>query len=144
MLLIASAYINGVPFGTRTIVVPAILSCQDCHSSSNETQMKPRPATAMDRNPPRARTIATLQSMGRSSSRTSFRPQMIPPIVVPFVALVGAIRLAKPKSVWARRRYSGRKLERANGRFGRRYHARQEKLLDLIGGTPDSGADNKK
>jgi hypothetical protein len=65
-------------------------------------------------------------------------------IVVPFVAIVGAIRLAKPKSVWARRRYSGRKLERAEGRFGRRYVTRQEKLLDFIGGTPDSDADPKK
>ncbi|GIH09687.1 hypothetical protein Rhe02_77540 [Rhizocola hellebori] len=58
-------------------------------------------------------------------------------IVVPFVATVGAIRLAKPNSVWARRRYSGHKLERAKHRFGERYSARQEKLRDLVGGNPD-------
>ena len=55
-------------------------------------------------------------------------------IVVPVVALVGALRLAKPGSVWARRRYQ-EQLERANRRFGTAYHARWNRVLDLVGGA---------
>lgn len=58
-------------------------------------------------------------------------------IVVPIVAIVGAIRLAKPSSVWARRRYSGAKLARAERRFGRAYQLRRDRLRDLLGGRPD-------
>jgi hypothetical protein len=58
-------------------------------------------------------------------------------IVVPIVAIVGAIRLAKPSSVWARRRYSGAKLARAQRRFGRAYQLRRDRLRDLLGGRPD-------
>ncbi len=55
-------------------------------------------------------------------------------IVVPFVAIVGAIRLAKPQSVWSKRRYKGKKLARAHRRFDGRYLARHERLRNLIGG----------
>jgi hypothetical protein len=58
-------------------------------------------------------------------------------IVLPLVATVGAVRLAKPASVWARRRYSGAKLARAGRRFGPAYLVRRHRLLDLIGGVPD-------
>ena len=58
-------------------------------------------------------------------------------IVVPIVAAVGAIRLAKPSSVWARRRYSGAKLSRAERRFGGTYQLRHDRLRDLLGGRPD-------
>jgi hypothetical protein len=58
-------------------------------------------------------------------------------IVVPIVAIVGAIRLAKPSSVWARRRYAGAKLARAQRRFGRAYQLRRDRLRDLLGGKPD-------
>jgi hypothetical protein len=58
-------------------------------------------------------------------------------IVVPVVAAVGAIRLAKPSSVWARRRYSGTKLSRAEHRFGAAYQLRRDRLRDLLGGRPD-------
>lgn len=58
-------------------------------------------------------------------------------IVVPIVATVGAIRLAKPSSVWARRRYSGAKLSRAQRRFGPAYQLRHDRLRDLLGGRPD-------
>ena len=58
-------------------------------------------------------------------------------IVVPIMAIVGAIRLAKPSSVWARRRYSGAKLARAQRRFGRAYQLRRDRLRDLLGGRPD-------
>jgi len=58
-------------------------------------------------------------------------------IVVPILALVGAIRLAKPSSVWARRRYAGEKLDRAQRRFGTAYQLRHDRLRDLLGGRPD-------
>jgi hypothetical protein len=53
---------------------------------------------------------------------------------VPSLALVGAIRLAKPSSFWARKRYSERKMARAEERFGPRYQARHERLRDLFAG----------
>jgi hypothetical protein len=63
-------------------------------------------------------------------------------IVVPLLALIGAIRLAKPASVWARRRYSGAKLSRAQQRFGSAYQLRRDRLRDLLGGRPDpAGSD---
>jgi len=51
-------------------------------------------------------------------------------IVVPVVAVFGALRLAKPSSVWARRRYSGAKLNRAQHRFGPAYQVRHDRLRD--------------
>lgn len=63
-------------------------------------------------------------------------------IVVPVVAAIGAIRLAKPSSVWARRRYSDAKLSRAEDRFGPAYQLRHDRLRDLLGGRPDpAGSD---
>jgi hypothetical protein len=53
---------------------------------------------------------------------------------VPLVALVGAIRLAKPSSFWARRFYSQRKMARAGDRFGERHLARRERLRNLVSG----------
>lgn len=65
-------------------------------------------------------------------------------IVVPVVAFVGAVRLAKPSSFWARRRYTARphRLARAEERFGPRYRARQERLRTLLGGkvSPPPGS----
>lgn len=61
-------------------------------------------------------------------------------VVVPIVATVGAIRLAKPASVWARRRYTRAKLVRAEQRFGDRYRQRHDRIRDLIGGRPDDAA----
>jgi hypothetical protein len=58
-------------------------------------------------------------------------------IVLPVLAFAGAIRLAKPSSVWARRRYAGAKLGRAEHRFGPAYQLRQDRLRDLLGGRPD-------
>jgi hypothetical protein len=48
--------------------------------------------------------------------------------------VAGAIRFAKPSSFWARRFYSGRKMARAEERFGERYLARREHLRDLFSG----------
>ena len=57
------------------------------------------------------------------------------------LALIGAIRLAKPGSPWARRFYKAdsRRLLRAEERHRRheeRWAARTRRLLDLIGGAP--------
>jgi hypothetical protein len=65
-------------------------------------------------------------------------------VFIPFVSLVGAIRLAAPTSPWARWRYreGSRKLQRSTKRFGRA-HARHRRLIDAIGGRPeipDAGA----
>ena len=56
-------------------------------------------------------------------------------IVVPIVGFVGAVRLAKPGSVWARRRYGQRKLIRSQRRFGDAYHRRWNRVRDLVGGA---------
>jgi hypothetical protein len=57
---------------------------------------------------------------------------------VPIVGLVGALRLASPTSPWARRLYSGHRLERAEARFvpERRSVRMQRRLGDLVAGTP--------
>lgn len=57
-------------------------------------------------------------------------------VVVPLLALIGAIRLAKPTSAWARRRYRDAKLVRAQRRFGPAYRRRHDRLRDLLGGRP--------
>ena len=62
-------------------------------------------------------------------------------IFVPFAALVGAYRLAKPRSPWAHSRYVGDadKLERARRRdesFHQVWARRKHRLWDVIGGKP--------
>jgi hypothetical protein len=59
-------------------------------------------------------------------------------IVVSIVALVGAVRLAKPGSWWAAHYYAGRprRAARAAGRYGQRYQARWNRLRDLVAGAP--------
>jgi hypothetical protein len=64
-------------------------------------------------------------------------------IVVTLVAVVCAVRLAKPNSPWARRFYKpgSRKLERAEERqrkHDQRWAPKTRRLLDLIGGTPSA------
>jgi len=55
------------------------------------------------------------------------------------VAWVGAIRVARPNSRWARRRYANnpKKLTKARER-GARWDRRRERFGDLIGGAPDA------
>lgn len=53
-------------------------------------------------------------------------------LLIPFVGMIGAIRLAKPSSYWARRFYGATKTERARARFGARHEARRERLRDLF------------
>ncbi|MFG2720311.1 hypothetical protein ACGFW5_18745 [Streptomyces sp. NPDC048416] len=61
---------------------------------------------------------------------------------VPFVALFGAVRLARPGSPWARRFYRGRPRARARSvlrayHHDRRWSAPRRRLQDWIGGAPD-------
>jgi hypothetical protein len=58
----------------------------------------------------------------------------------PLVSIVGAIRLAKPDSPWARRRYRDRpkKMARAERRFGVERQERLDRLRDLLGGAHGS------
>jgi lysyl-tRNA synthetase class 2 len=58
-------------------------------------------------------------------------------ILVPVVSLVGAIRLAKPESPWARRRYrlGSEKLRKATARY-ERSRERYRRWQDRIGGAP--------
>jgi len=59
-------------------------------------------------------------------------------MLVPFVGLVAALRLAKPDSFWARRRYpeGSRKLVRARARL-ERHQRRYRAFQDRIAGAPD-------
>ena len=62
-------------------------------------------------------------------------------IFVPPIALIGAVRLAKPDSPWAHLRYARKpiKMERARRRheaFNRRWLGRKHFVWDLIGGRP--------
>ncbi len=57
-------------------------------------------------------------------------------IFLPAAAIVGATRLAKPGSPWARRRYDEAKMARATERFDESWQARRTRLRDAIGGTP--------
>ena len=58
-------------------------------------------------------------------------------IFIPLVSLVGALRLANPRSPWARRWYrpGSHKLVRAQQRWAR-INKRRQRLLDAIGGSP--------
>ena len=60
-------------------------------------------------------------------------------LFLPPVAWVGAVRLARPKSIWARHRYHGERMERATARaaaFDRRWTPVQTDWEDFIGGRP--------
>jgi hypothetical protein len=58
--------------------------------------------------------------------------------VIGVVALVGAVRLAKPGSWWATHRYASRprRAARAADRYGPRYQRRWNRLRDLVAGAP--------
>ena len=66
-------------------------------------------------------------------------------IVVPPLSVVGASRLAKPTSIWARRLYreDGRRRSRSEARFAARevrWAHRRDRFYDLIGGAPHLGS----
>ena len=52
----------------------------------------------------------------------------------PFFAVVGATRIGKPSSFWAMRFYGGRKLAKAEKRYGEHYQARMERLRGRLSG----------
>ncbi|MBX7548689.1 hypothetical protein [Streptomyces sp. NPDC004232] len=63
-------------------------------------------------------------------------------VIVPLVALVGAVRLARPGSPWARRFYGRRPRTRARATLRAYHHDRRwagprRAFQDLIGGKPD-------
>jgi hypothetical protein len=60
-------------------------------------------------------------------------------LLVPVVALIGSIRLAKPTSPWAAWRYppDSARRRKAARRFGAPYQARWNWLRDLVGGAPN-------
>lgn len=60
-------------------------------------------------------------------------------IFIPPISLLAALRLAAPKSFWARRFYppGGRRLTRSQVRW-RRIEKRRRRLSDLIAGAPES------
>jgi lysyl-tRNA synthetase class 2 len=65
-------------------------------------------------------------------------------VFAPF-AVVGALRLAKPTSIWARRFYpeDGWRLRRSEARSSSRqarWVSRRERFYDLIGGAPHLGS----
>ncbi|OZM84315.1 hypothetical protein CFP66_03405 [Pseudonocardia sp. MH-G8] len=57
-------------------------------------------------------------------------------VFVPFLALVAALRLARPTSPWARRRYDEHRMERARRRFPHGRRTRWDRLVDVFAGAP--------
>jgi hypothetical protein len=58
-------------------------------------------------------------------------------LFIPFVSLVGAIRLASPTSWWARRWYRDKKLARSEARY-KKIKARHKRIVDAILGPPET------
>ena len=60
-------------------------------------------------------------------------------VFFPLAGVIGAIRLAKPTSWWARRRYgpASKKTGKSARRFGADYERRWNRVRDLVGGAPD-------
>ncbi|GAB1330094.1 hypothetical protein ACE1SV_44330 [Streptomyces sennicomposti] len=66
-------------------------------------------------------------------------------VIVPLLALIGAVRLARPDSYWARRFYARRpraqaRADRRAERHDRRWGAPRRAFEDWIGGRPDAPA----
>jgi hypothetical protein len=60
-------------------------------------------------------------------------------VLIPGLAVVGAVRLARPSSLWARRFYSAGTLERSRARAlqtDERYGRVADRVYDVIGGAP--------
>jgi len=60
-------------------------------------------------------------------------------LFIPGIAVLGAVRLGKPRSPWARRFYSRATLDRSERRsalYQTRYALFEHRLYDAIGGTP--------
>jgi hypothetical protein len=60
-------------------------------------------------------------------------------LFLPLAGVAGAVRLARPSSIWARRRYRGERLERAKRRaadFDRHWAPLQSDWVNFVGGKP--------
>jgi hypothetical protein len=57
-------------------------------------------------------------------------------VFVPLVALVAALRLARPTSPWARRRYDAHRMARALSRFPPGRRTRWDRLVDVFAVAP--------
>jgi len=63
-------------------------------------------------------------------------------LFIPIIAIIGAIRVAEPDSLWARRFYRHRpkKMQQSreyHARFEKQWRHRKEKLWDIVGGKPE-------
>jgi hypothetical protein len=61
------------------------------------------------------------------------------------IAAIGALRLARPSSIWARHRYHGERLERSERRaaaFDRRWGPVLLDWENFIGGRPSGASDS--
>ncbi|MET9452731.1 hypothetical protein [Streptomyces cinerochromogenes] len=81
--------------------------------------------------------LLSLVALGKGKARIALFG-----VIVPLVALVGAVRLARPGSPWARRFYGRRPRARARAalrdyRHDRRWARPRRALQDWIGGRPD-------
>ncbi|MEU8468272.1 hypothetical protein AB0F30_10145 [Streptomyces sp. NPDC029006] len=81
--------------------------------------------------------LFSLIALGKGKTRTA-----VFGAIVPLVALVGAVRLARPGSAWARRFYGGRPRARARAALRAYHHDRRwarprRAVQDWIGGKPD-------
>jgi hypothetical protein len=67
-------------------------------------------------------------------------------LFIPVVGVAGAVRLARPSSLWARRRYTSAKLARADRRFAptRPLQRLGRRLGDLIAGAPSEPAQDER
>ena len=70
-------------------------------------------------------------------------------VMLPFLAVVGALRLARPDSPWARWRYTARprrmaRAERRENRFHRRMVAAKTAVMDAVAGAPTPVSLQKK
>ena len=63
-------------------------------------------------------------------------------VFVPGVGLIGALRLAKPGSLWARRFYDDQRHQRTRARYERNltFHRLHERFDCFIGGAPTVAA----
>ncbi|MDT0570180.1 hypothetical protein RM704_22360 [Streptomyces sp. DSM 3412] len=85
--------------------------------------------------------LIALVALAKGKARTA-----IFGVVIPIVAVVGAIRLARPTSPWARRFYRRRPRARARAwkrsyHHDRRWAGPSRRVQEWIGGTPDATPD---
>ncbi|MBE4735869.1 MULTISPECIES: hypothetical protein [Streptomyces] len=85
--------------------------------------------------------LVALVALAKGKARTALFG-----VIIPFIAVVGAVRLARPTSAWARRFYRRRPRTRARAwkrsyRHDRRWATPSRRLQDWIGGTPDATPD---